>query len=172
MLTRLKIKRGEGLSEEANLEIGCVFQIREMASPRSPREHPFGSKEDFFQAFMKMQSMVKETYKDRKKAKEESCPSRTTTKVEGEGGDHPENSSSSSSSSSSSGISSSSFVKKHSKKSSLDLPLLKLDIKFDLPIYDGEINAKKLDNWVRKMKVYCRIQNIMGENTKIQLDTL
>jgi hypothetical protein len=60
---------------------------REMVSPRSPREHPFGSEEAFFQAFMKMQSMVEEMYKDRKKAKEESGPSGTTTKVEGEGGD-------------------------------------------------------------------------------------
>jgi len=27
-------------------------------------------------------------------------------------------------------------------------PLLKLDIKFELPMYNGEVNAKKLDNWV------------------------
>jgi hypothetical protein len=31
---------------------------------RSPREHPFGSEEAFFQAFMKMQSMVEEMYND------------------------------------------------------------------------------------------------------------
>jgi len=27
--------------------------------------------------------------------------------------------------------------------------LIKLDAKFDLPIYDGELNAEKLDNWIR-----------------------
>jgi hypothetical protein len=29
------------------------------------------------------------------------------------------------------------------------MPLLKLDVKFELPIYDGEVNAEKLDNWIR-----------------------
>jgi hypothetical protein len=32
------------------------------------------------------------------------------------------------------------------------MPLLKLDVKFELPMYDGEVNAKRLDNWVRKME--------------------
>jgi hypothetical protein len=116
--------------------------------------------------------MVEEMYKDRKKAKEESGPSGITTKVEGKGSEPPEIPPSSSSSSSSSGISSSSSVKKQSKKPSLDFPLLNLDIKFDLPIYDGEINSEKLDNWVRQTEVYCRIQKIVDDNTKIQLATL
>jgi hypothetical protein len=29
------------------------------------------------------------------------------------------------------------------------MPLLKLDVKFVLPMYDGEVNAEKIDNWVR-----------------------
>ena len=33
----------------------------------------------------------------------------------------------------------------HKKKTSL----IKLDVKFDLPIYDGELNAENLDNWIR-----------------------
>ena len=65
-----------------------------MASPRSPREHPFGSEEFFLQTFITIQSMVEEMYKDRKKAKEESGPLGTTKKVEGEGGDPPESPSS------------------------------------------------------------------------------
>jgi hypothetical protein len=38
--------------------------------------------------------------------------------------------------------------KKNSKKSShsYDLPLLKLDVKFGFPTYDGELNVEKLDN--------------------------
>jgi hypothetical protein len=32
---------------------------------------------------------------------------------------------------------------------SFELPLLKLDVKFELPTYDGELNEEKLDNWVR-----------------------
>ena len=28
-------------------------------------------------------------------------------------------------------------------------PFLKLDIKFELPMYNGEVNVEKLDNWIR-----------------------
>lgn len=42
----------------------------------------------------------------------------------------------------------SSYKKKSSKKysHSHDLPLLKLDAKFDLPVFDGELDVEKLDN--------------------------
>ena len=36
-------------------------------------------------------------------------------------------------------------------------PLIKLDVKFDLPIYDGELNAENLNNWIRQIDVYCRV---------------
>jgi hypothetical protein len=39
-------------------------------------------------------------------------------------------------------------------------------------MYEGEINVEKLDNWVRQLEVYCRIQNIVDDNTKIQLASL
>jgi hypothetical protein len=38
------------------------------------------------------------------------------------------------------------------------MPLLKLDVKFELPMYDGEVNAERLDNWVRQMGVYCSVE--------------
>jgi hypothetical protein len=41
-----------------------------------------------------------------------------------------------------------------------------------LSIYDGELNAEKLDNWIKQIEVYCRVQKIMDDTTKIQLDTL
>ena len=50
----------------------------------------------------------------------------------------------------------------HNKKVSL----IKLDVKFDLPIYDGELNAEKLDNWIRQIDVYCRVQNIDSDKIK------
>ena len=56
----------------------------------------------------------------------------------------------------------------HNKKASW----IKLDVKFDLPIYDGELNAEKLDNWIRKIDVYCRVQNIESDKSKIQLASL
>ena len=35
--------------------------------------------------------------------------------------------------------------------------LIKLDVKFDLSICDGELNAEKLDNWIRQIDVYSRV---------------
>ena len=49
---------------------------------------------------------------------------------------------------------------------------MKLDVKFELPMYDREMKPKKLDNWVKQLEVYCRIQNITDDKTKIQLATL
>jgi hypothetical protein len=52
------------------------------------------------------------------------------------------------------------------------MPLLKLDVKFVLPMYDGEVNADKLDNWVRHMEVCFNVQQIKYEATKIRLASL
>jgi hypothetical protein len=38
---------------------------------------------------------------------------------------------------------------KHVHKHKNEMSLLKLDVKFEFPIYDGEVNAERLDNWVR-----------------------
>ena len=56
----------------------------------------------------------------------------------------------------------------HNKKAYL----IKLHVKFDFTIYDGEINAEKLDNWIRQINVYCRVQNIESDKSKIQLASL
>jgi hypothetical protein len=40
---------------------------------------------------------------------------------------------------------------KDSHKNKNEMPLLKLDVKFEIPIYDGEVNAEKLDNWIMQM---------------------
>lgn len=50
--------------------------------------------------------------------------------------------------------------------------MIKLDVKFDLPIYDGELNAEKLENWIRQIDFYCRVQSIDSEKSKIQLASL
>lgn len=49
---------------------------------------------------------------------------------------------------------------------------MKCDVKFELPIYDGEMNPEKLDNWIKKLEVYFRIQNVVDDAKKIQLATL
>jgi hypothetical protein len=79
---------------------------------------------------------------------------------------------SSPSSPSSSSSSSKSNEKKNVHKNKHEMPLLKLDVKFELPIYDGEVNAEKLDNWIRQMEVYCSVQQIKDEATQIKLASL
>ena len=79
---------------------------------------------------------------------------------------------SSPSSSSSSSSSSKSIARKHVYKNKQEMPLLKLDVKFELPMYDGEVNVERLDNYVRQMKVYCRVQQIKDEATQIKLASL
>lgn len=51
-------------------------------------------------------------------------------------------------------------------------PLLKLDAKFELLMYNGEVDSEKLDNCVCHLEVYCRIQQIDDDSTKIQLASL
>ncbi len=51
-------------------------------------------------------------------------------------------------------------------------PRIKLDVKFDLPKYCGELNAEKLDDWIQQVEVYCRVQNLLDDVDRIQLATL
>jgi hypothetical protein len=74
-------------------------------------------------------------------------------------------------SSSSSSTSSKHLPNGHGKTPS-QISSLKLDIKFELPIYNGEVNSEKLDNWIRQIEVYSRIQKIQDDETKIQLASL
>ena len=84
---------------------------------------------------------------------------------------HPSSSSSSSSSSSTNSRPLLNSPQGHGKTPS-QIPSLKIDIKFELPMYNGEVNAEKLDNWNRQIEVFCRIQKIQDDETKIQLVSL
>ena len=39
-------------------------------------------------------------------------------------------------------------------------------------MYNGEVNAEKLDNWIQQLEVYYRIQNLQEYNIKIEFDSL
>jgi hypothetical protein len=39
-------------------------------------------------------------------------------------------------------------------------------------MYNGEVNYENLDNWFRQIEVYCGIQIITNDETKIQLSSL
>ena len=91
-----------------------------------------------------MSEMVKVLYDDYLEQKRSILGESSKDKSE-EGEDHPKPPSSPSTSSSSS-TSSKSTARKHSHKHKHDMPLFKLDVKFELPMYDGEFNAERLDN--------------------------
>ena len=37
----------------------------------------------------------------------------------------------------------------HSSNAIPNMPYFKLDVKFELPIYNGYLDAEKLDNWIK-----------------------
>ena len=41
--------------------------------------------------------------------------------------------------------------KKQPTKYDPNMPLLKIDVKFELPIYNDELNAEKLDKWIKQL---------------------
>ena len=41
-----------------------------------------------------------------------------------------------------------------------------------MPIFNGEFNVEKLENWIRQLEVYLMIQNLHEDDTKIQLASL
>ena len=106
--------------------------------------------------------MLGELY-EYKKVRHAASSSKTSKKDKGKGkADKPPSPPSSPSSSSSSSSSSvESEIGKWPKKTSL----LKLDVNFELPIYDGEMNPENLDNWIKQLEVYCHIQNIFDDKT-------
>jgi hypothetical protein len=148
---------------------------------------------DFLRIFLEITNMVKEFWEDLEKRRGtphqnegglvETMVKNEATEEGGEGEKPPGSPPSPSSSSSSSSSSSYSFEesehsshkrKKCSKMSSHshDLPLLKLDAKFYFPTYDEELNIEKLDNWVKQSEVYCRVNKIIQDTSRIQLATL
>jgi hypothetical protein len=90
---------------------------------------------------------------------------------QGIGGDPPKPPSSPSSSSSSS--SKHSHHSQHSNhKASFKKPLLNLDVKFYLPMFNGDANLEKLDNWIQQVEVYCCVQHIDEDEVKVQIASL
>jgi hypothetical protein len=130
---------------------------------------------EFRKTFFAMSEMMKVLYEDYLEWRRLILGESSKVKSE-EGEDPPQNPpsppSSPSTYSSSSSSSFKSTTRKHFHKHKHDMPILKLDVKFELPMYDGEVNADRLDNWVRQMEVYCSVQQIKDEATQIKLSSL
>ena len=147
MLTRSRIRWGEGEIEEFDLEIGS--RIGRMASPKwEYGASSIPSEGEFLKAFMRMQTKVEELFQDRKKG-EQYGPFDTKGKLEGGSEDLPKTPPSPPSFLDGSLHSQFKKQNKFDEKIDFNIPQLKLYIKFELPIYNGECNAKKLDIWIR-----------------------
>jgi hypothetical protein len=160
MLTREKLQHGEGEIVEENTLIG----LRKRASHTENMASEEGLSQDekeFRKALFSMSKMMKVLYEDYLERKKPNLGESSKGKSE-EGEDPPQippsPPSSPHSSPSSSSSSSKSNAKKHVHKHKNEMSLLKLDVKFQLPIYDSEVNAQRLDNWVIQMEVYCSVQ--------------
>lgn len=66
MLTRIKIKRGEGVLEEFNPEIGSRSR---RVFPKQRMENPYEIYKAFFEVFLSLKAMVEEMYEDQNKVK-------------------------------------------------------------------------------------------------------
>ena len=118
-------------------------------------ESPLESDSRFMDSFMTMRAMVEEMYREFKKGRgEDYSTSKQDKEVkepllvshsEGKGKEEKPSPPPPPSSPSSSSYSHKESPEKRKKKPSL----IKLDVKFDFLVYDGELNAEKLDNWIR-----------------------
>ena len=151
MLTRSRLKLGEGELVEGDPEIGSRRTFsRTMSSPRREEGHtepekPFMSETEFLEAFMSMKSMMELLLEERveRKKKEEGSSSRDAEvkpeekgKAVGGDGDPP--------------YTNQTFSSSHtSHNASPNMPYFKLDVKFELPIYNGDVDAEKLDNCIK-----------------------
>jgi hypothetical protein len=159
MFTREKLSRSEGELVEGNPKIGSTkrtSQSKKMASEEGLSQN----EREFQKTLFSMLEMVKVFYDDYLERKR-SIQGESSKQDKREEGEDPPKSPPSPpsppSSSSSSSTCSNSTARKHSHKHKHDMSLLKLDVKFVFPMYDGEVNVEKLDNWVRQMEVYCNV---------------
>lgn len=156
MITRRKYKLGEGELVVGYPEVGSRRRTTrgdEMVE-EGIGDHPFGYDVGLVDAFMTLRAMVEEMYREFQiaKSKEEERHSSQSGKEDQSDQKDP--------------ITSLLNPSKTSK------PLLKLDVKFELPMYNGEFYSEKLDNWVKKMEVYCSVQQITEDEVKIRLASL
>ena len=181
MLTRLKLKREVKLVQSPAIgSRGRRARFPKSLTPTHPQVEVESSlsmshegeptmTEDeraFRKEFFDMTKMVKVLYEDRnlRMQGESSRPPRGEGSPGGGGHGYgkkpPSSPPSSPSLSSSSTTTNLPSVHTHNSEGVGKSPFLKLDVKFELLMYNAKVNAKKLDNWIHQLEVYCRIQNL------------
>ena len=137
MLTRSRFQRGEGEIEAFDPEIGSRRR-KKMASEDYREEDEKAFRKGFYQMADRVEKLF--AYYQRILEKKEIKKEKAKDNASRKGEDPSDPSSPSSSSSKSSGIASSN-PKKQPEKAKSDLCYLKLDIKFEFPTYNGELNT-------------------------------
>eukprot|EP00253_Pinus_taeda_P027976 PITA_27976 len=125
-------------------------------------EGSMGRDPQFIDSFLAIKSMVEEMYKDFRKHKDQDSSGSKQDKGENESHFHDH----------SKGKWKEEIFLTPPDRPKKKASLIKLNVKFDLHIYDGELNVEKLDNWIRQIDVYCRVQNIDSDKNKIHLASL
>ena len=121
---------------ETNPEIGRVYPKKTMSEEGSIRPDP-----QFMDIFLAIMSMVEEMYRDFRKHKDEDSSGSKQDKEEDESHSHDH--------SKGKGKEERFLAPPKSPVHNKKTSLIKLDVKFDFPIYDGELNAEKFDNCIR-----------------------
>jgi hypothetical protein len=173
MLTREKLFRDEGDIVEENPLVG-LRKINSQSDKMALEEGLSHDEKEFQKTFFAMLAMMKVLYADylelkrpvfgessKGKSEEEHDPTHISPSPPSSPPSTPSLSSSSKSN-----------AKKHVHKHKNETPLLKLDVKFKLSMYDGEVNVERLYDWVRQMEVYCSVKQIKDEATQIKLASL
>jgi len=144
MLTTSKLKLGEGVLVKTNPKIGRVYPRKTMSE-----EDSMGPDPQFIESFLAIKFMIEEMYRDFRKHKDEDSSGCKQDKEEDESHFHDH--------SKGKGKEESFLTPRNSLVHNKKASLIKLDVKFDLP---------------RQIDVYCRVQNIDSDKSKIQLASL
>jgi len=172
VLTRAKLKVGEGKIKNFNPKIGRATRRRKMGDEELHTKY----EKNFHKALYQISNMVEKMFADynkrvgKKENKKKAKVEDDAVEDQGIAGDSPEPPYPSSSLSSSSSSSHSHHSNFH--QNALKNPLLKLDVKFNFPMFNGEANVDKLNIWIRQIEVYYCVQQIEEEEENIQLDSL
>jgi len=155
MLTRGKLQRGEGNLEPFEPEVGRAPRRRNMAEEEACIEEERNFKNTFYSMEENISQLVirLETTKERNPGGQGSA--------HGNDGEEPPPSPFGGE-----GSSSPHHHNHRDPKDALKKPFFKLDVKFDLPVFNCESNIEKLNNWIKQIEVYCRIQQIIEDEAK------
>lgn len=109
-------------------------------------EAHYEEERNYHKAFYTMAEKVDQLFSRLEKVEERKPEEQGS--VHGNGGEEPPPSPSTSE------ISSSSHHHHHrNSRDASKKPFFKLDVKFDIPMYNDEINAEKLNNWIKQIEI-------------------